>query len=229
MIVLALDTSAVTAAAALTDGETLIAQASLDGAKTHSETLLPMVAQMCELSHITPDDVDLYACSVGPGSFTGIRIGVSVLKGLAFGRNKPCVALSALDVLAENLCGTPDTLICPVMDARRGHFYNALYLNGEKQTPDRLISADDLHAELLQRQLPVCLLGDGAAALSVLWKNESFLRPVPPLLIRPNGYAAALCALKMFGRNTGVCTDASLAPVYLRPTQAERELQEKNG
>lgn len=223
MLTLAVDTSAVTATAVLADGDALIAQTSVDGAKTHSETLLPAVVQMMESAHILPQDIELYACTVGPGSFTGIRIGVSAVKGLAFGRGKPCVALCSVDVLAENLRGVPDILVCPVMDARRNTFYNALYRNGEKLCDIRLISGEELCAELARRGERVCFVGDGTHALTRAMQGSEFVIPTPEVLVRPSGFAAALCAQRMYDEGVGVCTDTALKPFYLRPTQAERE------
>ena len=126
MLIIALDSTAVVASVALCRDDTPIAIFHVKNGNTHSETLLPMVESVLKCAGYTVDDVDLFACSVGPGSFTGVRIGVSTVKGLAFGKNKPCVAVSTLEALAENL--VPQSgILCPVMNARRGQVYNALF------------------------------------------------------------------------------------------------------
>lgn len=226
MIALAVNTSADTATAAVTENGTPLVQASFYGAKTHSETLLPMIRNLLELAHLSVGDIDLFGCCVGPGSFTGIRIGVSVIKGLAFGQNKPCAALSSLDVLAFPYAAMPDVTVCPVMDARRNTYYNALYRNGEKLTDDRLLSADELLTELRQSENRVLLCGDGAPALYEAWKDETFLAPFLSAYAYPDAYAAPLCAEQQYFSGYGIQTDTTLVPVYLRPTQAERELEQ---
>lgn len=126
MLILAMDSTAVAASVALlTDGAPLAAF-HLDNGNTHSETLLPMVESVLRCTGKTVDDIDLFAVSAGPGSFTGVRIGVATVKGLAFGKGKPCVGVSTLEALAENLVPTGG-LLCPVMNARRGQVYNALF------------------------------------------------------------------------------------------------------
>ena len=224
MIVLAVDTSASTATAAITENGAPVAQSSFHGAKTHSETLLPMISDLMALSHLTADDIDLFACCTGPGSFTGIRIGVSVIKGLAFGKNKPCISLSSTDVLAYPYLSLPHVTVCPVLDARRSTYYNALYRDGKKVTEDRLLSSDELLSELKNESDPVLLCGDGAPVLYEAWKDELRLIHHLPTHAYPAPYATPLCAQMQHERGENIRTDTTLIPVYLRPTQAEREL-----
>ena len=126
MITLALESAAAVASVALTEDGRTLAELTLDNGNTHSETLLPMADMLFRLTGRTLADVDLFAVSVGPGSFTGIRIGAATVKGLAFGSGKCCLGVSSLEVLAYGLRGQ-DGLICPVLNARRRQVYTALF------------------------------------------------------------------------------------------------------
>jgi tRNA threonylcarbamoyladenosine biosynthesis protein TsaB len=121
-----------------------------------------MVKQALDLYGAKPSDLNLIAVSVGPGSFTGVRIGVSTVKGLAFGLGKaiPCAAVSTLEALAENL-SQQNGIVCPVMDARRSQFYNALFKDNQRLCGDRLITAEELKKQLLETDEQVTLCGDG--------------------------------------------------------------------
>ena len=224
MIILAVDSTAVTAAAALCHDDAVIAQYTVNGAKTHSETLLPMAASLLRSAKLTTADVGLFAVSAGPGSFTGVRIGVSLIKGLAFNSGKPCAAVSSLEALACNLEGMGG-IVCPVMDARRGQFYNALFRNGIRLTPDRLITAEELTRELAGYEEPIFFVGDGYEPARRLIALPNLME-TPPLLRRQNACSVARCAWKQYQRGEGIFTDASLSPVYLRASQAEREREE---
>ena len=227
-MILALDSTAIVASVALCRDETPIAAFHVKNGNTHSETLLPMVESMLKIAGYTVDDVDLFACSVGPGSFTGVRIGVATVKGLAFGRGKPCVGVSTLEALAENLAPAAGVL-CPVMNARRGQVYNALfrYENGglQRLCADRAVSALDLEKELVKMGETVSLCGDGVPEIRRLCP---YLRhePVVNGLIDQNAVSVAKCALRAY-REGLACTDSELVPVYLRLPQAERERLEK--
>lgn len=168
MKILALDSTATSASVALCENGTPIAVYNQKTGLTHSETLLPMVCAVLQNAKCTVDDVDMFAVSAGPGSFTGVRIGVSAIKGLAFGKNKICVGISTLDSLARNAAGMDGVFLAvPVMDARRNQLYNAVfeYDNGvmTRLCEDRLISAEDLQKELAGRDKPVYFFGDGYA------------------------------------------------------------------
>lgn len=218
MKILALDTTALTATAAVTDNETLIGLYTVNTALTHSETMLPMVKNLLYNSKLLIKDIDLFACSAGPGSFTGVRIGVSIIKGLAFGTNKPCVGVSTLEALAYNMTGF-NGIISPVMDARRSQLYNALFYNGKRLCDDRLITVDELNEELINNDKDIYYVGDG---YKLIKNNKTF---TPELLRYQNAYSVAQCALK-----GNYITDIEVSPVYLRASQAERELKlkEKN-
>lgn len=228
MKILALDSSAAVCTAALCDNEKLICEITVNTGNTHSETLLPVVEQILKLTDTKVDDIDLFACSVGPGSFTGVRIGVSTVKGLTFGKDKSCVGVSTLDTLARNIAMF-DGIICPVMDARRDHVYNALYeCSGgviKRLCPDRLISVGELDAELSALGRKIYLSGDGYGICEREF-TKTAIEHVPERLRLESGYSTAMCALEKY-KNGEYVSDFELAPVYLRPSQAERERIEK--
>lgn len=224
MLILAMDSTAVAASVALLSDGVPLAAFHLNNGNTHSETLLPMVEGVLRCTGKTVQDIDLFAVSAGPGSFTGVRIGVATLKGLAFGRGKPCVGVSTLEALAQNLVPTTG-ILCPVMNARRGQVYNALFRAEEgtltRLCPDRALSVSELEEELIALGESVTLCGDGAELVS-----RGFTRckaNLPPLtLIDQNAVSVAICAARMAARGETV-TDEELKPVYLRMPQAERE------
>lgn len=230
MLILALDSTALVGSVALCDNEKLISEITVNTGHTHSETLLPMVESLLKLCGYTVDDIDLFACTTGPGSFTGVRIGAATLKGLAYGRGKPCVGVSTPEALAYNsiMC---NGLLCPVMNARRMQVYNALFsCQGQAMTRlcgDRALSITELGEELLSYNTPVYLTGDGAELVyRTLATDGSPL--ADKLVLQPerirhqSGYSVAQVALSMY-QNGQTTTDAALSPVYLRPSQAERE------
>ena len=228
MKILAIDSSAVVGSAAICDGDRLIGMTTLNTGNTHSETLLVTVNELLEKAKLTPADIELFACSDGPGSFTGIRIGVSLIKGLAFGREKCCIGVSTLEALAYNLHDR-EGIICPVMDARRAQLYNALFVsdgkNVQRITDDRLISADELGEELKNYSQNIYFCGDG---VQVALKNISLanIRHVNKFQTYQSAYSVAMCALEHH-RNDGAIGDNELLPKYLRASQAERERNEK--
>ena len=229
MIILALDSTAQTGAVALCRDEKLIASFTLNTGNTHSETLLPSVEVVLKLGDMTVDDVDLFAISKGPGSFTGVRIGAATVKGMAFGKDKPCIGVSTLEALAYNLRGFSG-IACPVMNARRSQVYNALFRveNGkiERLCPDRAIALTELAEELAAYgDTPIYLSGDGYDMTREALASCN-LGNTPEELIYQSGYSVAMCALAAYeaGERT---TDAELVPTYLRLPQAERERLEK--
>jgi len=227
MNILAIDSTATTASVALTDEEHLIALYTFNRTLTHSETLLPMVESVLNTAKMTVGDIDLFACSAGPGSFTGVRIGAAAVKGLAFGQNKPCVGISTLEALAENLAGIAgDAIICPVMDARRNQVYNALFCAGERLTQDRAIPLTELADELRERRKEIFLVGDGYALAAAALQGLP-LRDTPEMLRCQSAYSVARTALRQYRQNPGEYSDSQLLPTYLRPSQAERTKNEQ--
>ena len=227
MKILAIDSTAIVASVALCEDEKLIALYTVNNGNTHSETLLPMVESILKEAKLTPADIELFAVSNGPGSFTGVRIGCATIKGLAFGRNVPCIGVSTLEALAYNLKGS-DGILCPVMNARRNQVYNALFkFEGDKLVrlcEDRAIAISEL-AEEINKEDKVYLSGDGVSitAPSIPADKLGFTHPV---MAHQNAYSIAMCALEAF-KSGNYVSDTALAPTYLRPSQAERERNEK--
>jgi tRNA threonylcarbamoyladenosine biosynthesis protein TsaB len=228
MKILAVDTSALTLSVALTEDKKPVAQTTLNTGHTHSETLLPALERLMDFASWKVSDIDLFAVSEGPGSFTGVRIGVSFVKGLAFG-GKKCVGVSTLEALAHNLLGFKG-IISSVMDARRGQFYNALFLSDGKTltrlSEDRAISAEDLEKELEKySDTSIYLCGDGYEIARKMLKNEN-IEDTPEALLKQNAYSVAVVALKEYEKGNAT-DDSTLSPTYLRVPQAERERLER--
>ena len=221
MMLLSLDSSAVTASVALTDGDTVIKSEFVKSGLTHSETLMPMITRV--MSGHSYDELDAVAVTAGPGSFTGVRIGVSTVKGIAFNNNIPCFSISTLEAIAYNFAGT-DTVVCAVMDARRMQFYNALFKVENSQVirlcDDRAISLDDLREELKAYD-NVVVAGDGAF---VCCQNLGLDNCV--IADDDRMYQNALGVAKATSDKMPMSAKA-LMPVYLRQSQAERELKLK--
>ena len=228
MKILALDSSAVVGSVALCEDSRMVAHYTLNTGNTHSQTLLPMIESVLKSAEWEIDDLDLFAVSNGPGSFTGVRIGVATVKGLAFGKNIPCAGVSTLEALAYNLRYF-NGIICPVMNARRAQVYNALFSCKDgvltRLCPDRAISIAELDEELCSMDQPIYLVGDGYD-ITRDGLEKTTVRPVPDELRYQSGYSVALCGLAAYERGEAV-DDTTLAPVYLRPSQAERERNER--
>lgn len=226
MLILSFESSAKAASVALCrDGE-LVAQYSQCTTLTHSRTLLPMAEDLLKHTGLTLSDVDAIACAHGPGSFTGIRIGVSTVKGLAWAANKPCIGVSTLEAMAWHGISAGG-IVCPVMDARRSQVYNALFKieNGVpvRLTEDRAISLSDLLAEVRLLGEPVLLVGDGYEVASAAFTAEGVsFRSVPSNLRMQSAWGVAMAARSKDPGNAD-----SLMPVYLRLSQAERERLER--
>lgn len=230
MYTLAFDSAAKIASVALMQDEKLVSQYAIDNGLTQSELLLPMAENLLKSLKLSFEDVELYATAVGPGSFTGVRIGVSLVKGLAFGRNIPCVEVSTLEALAENLSPL-NGLIVPCMDARRGQVYTATFQgNGEsitRLTEDRAIALTDLAEELRSYSGNIYISGDGyGVAVSALEKEGVRLCRTPENLICQNGASVARVAYRSYKKGDFV-SDSQLSPKYLRMPQAERERLER--
>ena len=226
MLILALESSAKAASVALMQDDALICQYSQCSGLTHSRTLLPMVEDMLKNSDTILADVDLIAVAHGPGSFTGIRIGVSTVKGLAWASDKKCVGVSTLAAMAWHGVSAGG-LVCPVMDARRSQVYNALFeiKDGcpERLCADRAIALAELAAELKAKNCEVFLVGDGAGISYEYLKNEGIARRIAPQnLLYQTAWGVGMAALRS---KPGTADD--LLPVYLRLSQAERERQER--
>lgn len=220
-MILSLDSSAVTASVALTDGDKVIKSEFVNSGLTHSETLIPMVKRVMD-GH-SYNELDGIAITAGPGSFTGVRIGVATVKGLAFNDNIPCYSVSTLEAIAYNFTDE-NAVVCAVMDARRMQFYNAIFSVKDgvvsRICDDRAISIDDLRKELSSYD-KVIVAGDGARlCMSGLNLDNCFLADDDKI------YQNAVSVSKA-AHNVKPISPKSLMPVYLRLSQAERELKLK--
>lgn len=229
MNILGIDTSAVVCSVALvSECKTLFAKTVSEGL-THSETLLPLIKEALEACDLSVSDLDGIAISHGPGSFTGLRIGISAVKGLAISHSIPCIGVSTLEALAMNALEKEGTVICPVMDARRGEFYNGLFHVQDhtllRLCEDRAIHGDRIAEELAQYE-NVLILGDGAEKF--VQQNTDFLPYLasPELRYQSGESVAKLGIRRMQNGDSIVCND--LSPKYLRLPQAEREWNAKN-
>lgn len=230
MLLLAFETSAKAASAALFDEKKLLGECYQNTGLTHSQTLLVMAEDLLKQCGKTAQDVTDVAVAAGPGSFTGVRIGVAAAKGFSWGAALPCWGVSTLEAMALGL-GVYNGYVCPVMDARRSQVYNALFrVECGKCTrirEDRAISLQELGEELQNLSAPVFLVGDG----SLLCYN-TLLEQVPNLVCPPEhrlhqrAAGVGLAAMAMMAR--GEASDAgALRPNYLRLSQAERERNER--
>ncbi len=226
MLTLAFESSAKAASVALLRDGSLISQYSQCSGLTHSRTLLPMAEDLLKNAELTLADIDLFAVAHGPGSFTGIRIGVSTVKGLSWACDKPCVGVSTLESMAWHGLAAGG-LICPVMDARRQQVYNALFQIREgkpvRLTEDRPLSLAELGEELRSLDGIPFLVGDGAALTARFLEKEGLpFRMAPENLLWQSAWGVGMAALDKAPGDS-----QSLLPVYLRLSQAERERQER--
>lgn len=226
MKILAIETSAKSVSAAVVENGVPLASAYQNMGLTHSRTLMPLVDGMLSAAGLRVRDMDLLAAANGPGSFTGLRIGVSALKGLAWALEKPCCGVSTLAAMARNLAHMEGLIIC-AMDARRNQVYNALFLAQDgvltRQCPDRAIGLAELAEEIKNRPEPKFVVGDGAGlCYNHLLEQDVPCRMAPPQLVMQNAVGVALAAEEMAAAGQ-VTTSRDLVPVYLRLSQAERE------
>ena len=225
MKILALETSARACSAAVTQDGQILAACCQNSGLTHSRTLMPMVESMLKNADLTLDGMDAVAVAAGPGSFTGIRIGVSAAKGLAFAADKPAVGVSTLAAMARNVAFCDGLVIC-AMDARRQQVYNALFEAKDgrltRLTPDRAIALEELAEELRSDPRPKTVVGDGAKlCFAHLTEAGIPCRLAPAHLVMQNAMSVALEAEAMAAEGKLVSAQA-LEPVYLRPAQADR-------
>ena len=228
MKILSVDSSAIVASVALSDDGRLLAEYTLNNKNTHSETLLPMIESLLSFFSMSADDVDLFAVSTGPGSFTGVRIGTATVKGLAFAKGKPCVGVSTLEAIAYNL-RFHKGIVCSVMNARRSQVYTAIFRSDgeklERLTDDLAISISELDTMLAEYNEEIVLAGDGYDICEKGFATTS-VRPVPERLRHQSAFSVAEAALDAY-KSGKYCSDAELGVEYLRPSQAERERAER--
>ena len=226
MLILAFESSAKSASCALLRDGQLLAEYFQNGGQTHSRTLTQMAEDMLRNCDLTPADVDAATCAAGPGSFTGVRIGVAAAKGFAWGRQIPCCGVSTLEAMAWLHCDR-DAVLVPVMDARRDQVYNAIFEGGAQRpvrlTDDRAISIEELSEELGKIKKTKIFIGDGALlCYNALEDKIDSLKLLPDHQRWQRAAGVALAAQDAFSRGE-TCDPAVLVPNYLRLSQAERE------
>ncbi len=230
MKILAFETSAKSASVALAEDDKLIAEYYQNCGQTHSKTLMKMAQDLLDNCECAPEELTAIACASGPGSFTGVRIGVAAAKGMAWGLDKPCIGISTLEAMAHQAMEF-EGLICCAMDARRDQVYNALFITDGKDLArlceDRAISLEELEKELKNIKMMKITVGDGA----MLCYN-SIGQTVPDCICAPehlrmqraSGVALAAYKRLLSGEEFN---GAELVPNYLRLSQAERERLQK--
>lgn len=233
MKILAVDTSSLVAAAAVVDNGTLLSEFILNHKKTHSQKLMPMIAKVLDSVELKPCDIDFYAVSTGPGSFTGLRIGVTTIKAMAYAAQKPVIGVPTLDALAYNV-PVSDSFVCPIMDARNNQVYTAVY-KWEKGLPANITEYMGIPvAELVQlikgKNRKTVFVGDAVETQKDYLKSElGELCGFAPgnLLLQKASSVALLASVKAANGEVEDCFD--LVPFYLRKSQAEREFEKKCG
>ena len=229
MIVLSIDSSSKDATVAILKDDVMLGEYILNDKREHSVILMPLIENLLKECNLSIDDIDGYVVSKGPGSFTGLRIGMVTIKGMSFGNNKPYISISSLDALAYNLISF-NGIICPIMDALRENVYTALYKNNndslEKIMDYTALDIDELVNLLKDKNEEVIFVGDG------LYKHKKYIcdnfpkahfAPVHLNIIR----ASSLGELGLNLLKNGICDDSNSAPIYLKKPQAERELERR--
>lgn len=229
MKILAIESSAVTASVAIVTDGTVTAEYTVNFKKTHSQTLLPMIDQICQMTDTSPDELELIGVSVGPGSFTGLRIGVATAKGIALAKKIPVSPVPTLEAMAYNYIDTNE-YICTVMDARRNHVYGAVYhfdKSGKlvEDVKKGLYSDKEMIGFINKLGRELVIMGDGVAVIDRV-KDEITCgyRFASPNMNTPRAASVAVLAGQMYNDGKAVA-GCEVMPDYIRPSQAERELE----
>lgn len=234
MKILALEASANTVSVCVTDGAKLTGEYTINHKKTHSQTLMPMIEELLKTLELSLDEIDLIAVSKGPGSFTGLRIGVETAKALSHGANKPIAGVDTVFAMAHNFCyADSDMLIAPIMDARRNQVYTGLFRaeNGKikEEMKTCAIGIDTLVSQIKKSGKNALFLGDGVLVHKEFLEKElgekAFFAPPNNNMQKASSVAIAA---ESYYENKEYDTYLSLLPEYLRVSQAEREYNEKN-
>lgn len=228
MIILGMDTSSVNATVAIMNDQKLVAEYLISNDRTHSVIIMPLLEDMLKKCGMNLSDIDVFAAAVGPGSFTGLHIGLATIKTLAQSCKKPIIGVNSLESLAGNFVTYTDTVVCPIIDARHEQVYNALYENGSVICQPRVISVDDLLDELTPLGKNVIFCGDGVLSYeSKINSSQNALWTVAPQSLSMQK-ASSLCYLAYKrAKNNDFDNLYTLLPLYLRRSQAEREQNKK--
>lgn len=229
MKILAVDTSAVAASVAVMSDGKILSSGFTNTGLTHSQTLMPMIESVLSGANVDVKDIDLFAVNNGPGSFTGVRIGVAGIKGMAHMLNKKCVGISTLEALAYNLSDFDCIAVC-TMDARCNQVYAAVFKceNGKvtRICEDKAVLIDELQNDIPSEALPVIFVGDGAMLCYEYYKDKLSCRVASEKNRFQNAKSVAYCA-SLKDENEYISAQ-ELMPLYLRLPQAQRELNNKN-
>lgn len=231
MKLLAVDCSAKSASCAIIEEDKIIATSFINVNLTHSQTLMPMVKDLLINSKTNINEIGAFAISAGPGSFTGVRIGISAIKGMALANNTPCIAVSTLYAIAQNFSDR-DALICTVMDARCNQVYGALFRvkNGKikRLCEDKAVKIPELKEQIMKSRVscPIIIAGDGAKLFYSAVENKKNTVLAKESLRYQNGLGVALAGMESYEKGQ-FTTPEKLLPIYLRLPQAERELKAK--
>ncbi len=227
MKILSLDSSSVTASVAITENGNILSEKFINNGLTHSQTLMPMVEEVLNESGISIKEIDLFAITNGPGSFTGVRIGISAVKGIADALNKKCFAVSTLEAIAEPL-KNQDVIACAVMDARCNQVYTASFNLGNRLCEDKAVLIDELGNELKQYDKKIVFIGDGSVLCyeklhEIIQNCEISAENIRYI----HGSSVGFLAEDKINNDEEPLDSANLVPFYLRLPQAERELNNK--
>ena len=229
MKILAVDTSANTATVCVVEDDKLLAEEIVNHKKTHSQTLMPMIDNVLKNCGTDIPEIDIFAVANGPGSFTGLRIGVSAIKGMAHALDKPVIEISTLEGMAYNIYMS-DLIICPIMDARRDQVYNGVYTweNGEftELTPPRALSIEECVEDVRKYNKKVVFLGDGVPVHREYIEKEMNVQAIFAPASANAQRASSLAAIAI-NRQDCKKNCYEVSPVYLRKPQAEREREER--
>lgn len=231
-IVLAVDTSAKPVSCAIAQDDRILGSFYANNGLTHSQTLMPMIEHLLSVTGVTVEQLDAIAVNAGPGSFTGVRIGVSAVKGIAFTNNTPCISVSTLESMALQVAAAPGTLICGAMDARCQQVYTALFTKDDagktvRLTNDAALTLTELKALLSEHNKSVVLVGDGSELCYKTLKDSVPQISLAPAAVRyQSACGTALIAVEKLEQGETISAEA-LLPEYLRLPQAERELNSR--
>lgn len=231
MKLLAIDSCSKAGSVTICENGTVLAHGLLNTKLNHSQTLLPLVEHLLKQTQFRLEEIDLFALSKGPGSFTGVRIGMSVIKGFAFGSQKPCLAISTLESLAFLAIDFPGTIV-PVLDARKDQFYTAAFDNQDgnmtRVKDDCVIDIAQIESFIQGLKKPVYLVGDGASLCYTKIENKAEVYLPSQLYQINSSWGVATAAINLFEQNPKLAVPANdLTPEYLRLSQAQVQLQEK--